>query len=229
RSRFRNGWVPLVKGPGLEPKTVRNVHIMLHAALADAVRWRYVEINVADDVKPPRVARRKPSVWTPAQVRTFLRAARKDRFCGLYLLAATTGFRRGELCGLCWSAIDLDAATVAVHPDDPLVDVSGRAQSSEGKSDQAPRLLSLDVVTIAALRERKKARQRFDRIASRSGLPNIRFHDIRHSYATAALGSGIPLKIISARLGHASPEFTARVYQHVLPAMDQKQRPRSRR
>ncbi|HYJ68621.1 MAG TPA: hypothetical protein VEX15_13275, partial [Nocardioidaceae bacterium] len=47
RSRFRNGWVPLVKGPGLEPKTVRNVHIMLHAALADAVRWRYVEINVA--------------------------------------------------------------------------------------------------------------------------------------------------------------------------------------
>ena len=51
--------------------------------------------------------------------------------------------------------------------------------------------------------------------------PRIRLHDVRHSYATAALGSGVPLKIVSARLGHASPEFTARVYQHVLPAMDQ--------
>ena len=55
----------------------------------------------------------------------------------------------------------------------------------------------------------------------RCGLPHIRLHDMRHSYASAALKSGVPLKIVSARLGHASPAFTARVYQHLLPGMDQ--------
>jgi integrase len=97
---FRAGDVPEAKGPGLEPKTARNVHVMLHAALATAVRWGYVVDNVAAHVRPPRVPRRKPSVWTPVQLRQFLTYVREDRFYALFLLAATTGLRRGELCGL---------------------------------------------------------------------------------------------------------------------------------
>jgi integrase len=63
-------------------------------------------------------------------------------------------------------------------------------------------------------------RQRFNRLALRCGLPHIRLHDMRHSYATAALKAGVHLKIVSARLGHASETFTASVYQHALPGMD---------
>ena len=73
---------------GLSPKTVRNVHVMLHKALADAVSWRYVAENVAEHAKPPRAGRRQASVWSPEQVRRFLERTRDDRFYALYLLAA---------------------------------------------------------------------------------------------------------------------------------------------
>jgi hypothetical protein len=77
--RFRAGQIPVARSPGLEPKTVRNVHVMLHAAFANAVKWRYLVENVAEHVKPPKLKRRKPTVWNPAQLRTFLTKARADR------------------------------------------------------------------------------------------------------------------------------------------------------
>jgi integrase len=249
--RFRAGRVPAARSAGLEPKTVRNVHVMLHSALVNAVNWRYVVENVAEHVKPPKVRRRKPTVWSPAQLRTFLTFVRADRFYALYLLAATTGLRRAELCGLRWPAIDLDAGTLSVEPDTRVV-VNGHAQDSDGKTDNAPRMLALDPATVAALREWRERqrgehvffdrdyltsdrvftwengrpvhpdviRQRFNRLSQRCGLPHIRLHDMRHSYATAALKAGVHLKIVSARLGHASETFTASVYQHALPGMD---------
>jgi integrase len=224
---------------------------MLHSALAHAVRWRYAVENVAEHVKPPKLRRRKPSVWTPAQLRTFLAYVRTDRFYALYLLAATTGLRRSELCSLRWPALDLQAGTLSVEPDTRVV-VNGRAQDSDGKTDNAPRMLALDPTTVAALRQWRTEqraertffdrdymatdrvftwengrpvhpdviRQRFNRLSMRCGLPHIRLHDMRHSYATAALKAGVHLKIVSARLGHASEAFTASVYQHALPGMD---------
>jgi integrase len=249
--RFRAGQVPRARPAGLEPKTVRNVHVMLHSALANAVGWRYVVENVAEHVKPPKVSRRRPTVWTPAQLRKFLTFVQGDRFYALYLLAATTGLRRSELCGLRWPAVDLDKGTLSVEPDTRVV-VNGEAQDSDGKTDQTPRMLALDPATVKALREWQDKqrseraffetdyqdttrvftwedgrpvhpdviRQRFNRLSLRCGLPHIRLHDMRHSYATAALKAGVHLKIVSARLGHASETFTASVYQHALPGMD---------
>jgi hypothetical protein len=60
----------------------------------------------------------------------------------------------------------------------------------------------------------------FERHAKAAGLPRIRLHDVRHSYATAALAAGVPAKVISERLGHASVAFTLQVYGHVIPGMD---------
>jgi integrase len=176
---------------------------------------------------------------------------RDDRFYALYLLAATTGLRRAELCGLRWPAIDLDHATLAVEG--TRVVVNGRPEDSDGKTNNAPRLLALDPTTIAALiefQDRQRAeraffdrdyaetdriftwedgraihpdviRQRFNRLAAGCGLPRIRLHDIRHSYATAALKAHINPKIVSQRLGHSSVAFTLSVYSHVLPGFDQ--------
>ena len=249
--RFRAGIIPVKKLPGLEPKTVRNVHIMIHSALATAVKWSYVVDNAASHVRPPRVPRRKSTVWTPAQLRQFLKFASGDRFYSLFLLAATTGLRRAELCGLRWPAIDLQSGSLSVEPDTRVV-VNGVAQDSDGKTENAPRMLALDPVTVAALaewRSRQLAerafferdyvatdrvftwedgrsvhpdviRQRFNRLSQRCGLPHIRLHDMRHSYATAALKAGVHLKIVSARLGHYSEAFTASVYQHAMPGMD---------
>ncbi len=248
--RFRTGRIPQVRPAGLAPKTVRNVHIMLHRALADAVGWRYLSDNPISFARPPKVSRGGRSVWTIEQLGRFLAYTSGDRFFALFLLAATTGMRRAELCGLHWSALDLDAELLSVQETRVVVD--GRAEASDGKSDSAGRLIALDPATVAALRafhtlqesEREffdrdyidlglvftwqdgrpvhpdTIRERFARLIAACGLPRIRLHDVRHSYATAALRAGINPKIVSHRIGHSSAAFTLNVYSHVTPGMD---------
>ena len=63
--------------------------------------------------------------------------------------------------------------------------------------------------------------QLFDRIVKRSGLPRIRFHDLRHTHATLLLKAGVPIKVVSERLGHSTPGFTMATYQHVIPGMQE--------
>jgi len=100
-------------GQGLTPKTVRNIHAMLHRALNDAVRLGYLVRNVADAVTPPRGASPELQVWTPQQLRAFLAHARHDRLYALWLLVTTTGMRRAELAGLRWVDVDLAAARLS--------------------------------------------------------------------------------------------------------------------
>jgi integrase len=237
---------------GLSPKTVRNVHVMLRKALADAVAWGFVTGNPAERVRPPRIPRRPPAVWAPESVARFLTLAEDDRFFALYLLAATTGMRRAELCGLRWPAVDLDRGTLSVST--TRVVVRGHAQDSDDtKSERGRRLLALDPITVDGLwaqRDRQDEerpafgtgygetdlvftwedgrpvhpdviRQRFNRLVTRLKLPPIRLHDLRHSYASAALSAGIHPKVVSERLGHASVAFTLTQYSHVLPGVDQ--------
>jgi integrase len=223
---------------------------MLHRALADAVNWRYLTDNPVSHARPPKVSRQRAAVWTPEQLSTFLAHAESDRFFVLFVLAATTGMRRAELCGLRWSAVDLDAGFLSVR--ESRVVVAGYAHESDGKTDSAGRMIALDPATIAVLREWREAqeserqffgtdypttglvftwqdgrpvhpdtvRERFARLAAAGGLPSIRFHDLRHSYATAALRAGVNPKIVSHRIGHSSSAFTLNVYSHVTPGMD---------
>ena len=237
------------KAPGgLSAKTVQNVHRMLHRALRDAVKWDYLPRNVAEDAEPPRVRRVRPDVWTPEQLRAFTDHVRDDRFYALWLLVVTTGFRRGELAGLRRDDIDLDNARVS--PSVTRVVVDGHAEDSEMKTRSGERSLALDPVTREALRgyiafweqERRALGQTssllfvwpngqplhpdtitalFHKHCEAAGLPRIRLHDVRHSYATAALKAGVPAKIVSERLGHATAAFTLQVYTHVIPGMDQ--------
>jgi len=238
-----------VKRPGgLAPKTVQNVHRMLHRALRDAVKWDLVPRNVAEDASAPRVSRSKRTVWTPAQLRAFLDHVRDDRFFALWLLVVTTGFRRGELAGLLRHDIDFQYGRVS--PSAPRVVVAGQAQESETKTRSGERVLALDPDTRDALQdyvrtwdqERELLGQEtqllfvwpngrplhpdtisalFHKHCDAAGLPRIRLHDVRHSYATAALMAGVSPKIISERLGHASSAFTLQIYSHVIPGMDE--------
>lgn len=233
---------------GLAPKTVRNVHVMLRRALRDAVKWGYLSRNPAEDAEPPAAHGRKRKVWTAEQLRTFVEYVRDDRFFALWLLVVTTGLRRGELAGLREEDFDLKAARVT--PAVPRVVVDGRAQASEPKTSHGYRTLALDPVTVQAVREhlkrwRKERRavghvspllfcwpdgnpvhpqtitDRFFRLSREAGLPFIRLHDVRHSYATAALKAGVHPKIVSERLGHASVAFTLQTYSHVIEGMDE--------
>jgi len=237
---------------GLAAKTVRNVHVLIHRALRDAVRWGYTVRNVADAADPPKVKAAELQVWTPGQLRAFLLHVRRDRHYAAWLLAATTGMRRGELLGLRWIDVDLEAGRVAVRQ--PRVVVDYAVHTSEPKTARSRRSIALDPATAAALREHQ-ARQAaekalvglayedsglvfthpdgspihprlfsdwFKQHARRAGLPKIRLHDVRHSYATAALAAGIAAKVVSERLGHATIAITMDTYSHVLPGLDER-------
>jgi integrase len=245
------GRVRKAKGlpPGLAPKTVRNVHVMLHRALRDATRWGYLAHNHAEDADPPAAKGSKRKVWTPEQLRRFVEHVQSDRFYALWLLVATTGLRRGELAGL--RVEDVDLTDRRVTPSVPRVVVDGYARESEPKTHRGYRTLALDPVTAQALsthleRWRREQREvghssrllfcwpdgrpvhpqtitdRFFRLSREAGLPLIRLHDVRHTYATAALRAGVHPKIVSERLGHASVAFTLQTYSHVIEGMDER-------
>ena len=232
---------------GLAPKTIVNVHRMLHRALRDAVRWDMTPRNAAEDAQPPRVTRPQLTVWTPEQMGTFVRHVREDRFYALWMLASTTGMRRGELAGLL--VTDIDSKHARVTPSRPRVSVDGQVRDSDTKTEAGHRVMALDPRTLRALEkyvatwseERRLLGQSspllfvwpdgtplhpdtitslFHRNVAAAGLPRIRLHDVRHSYATAALASGTSPKIVSERLGHANAAFTMQTYMHVIPGMD---------
>lgn len=236
---------------GLSVKTVRNIHTVLHKALADAARKGTVPRNVALLADPPRLSSaRRPEmkVWDAKQLGQFLVEIDGHRLYPAFYLLANTGMRRGEVLGLRWKDVDLDRATLVVSRS--LVLVAYQPQLSDVKTNNGRRTIDLEPKTVAVLRAWKKAQieermlanlrpaadivfahpdgsvinpdylsQVFDRHLTKSALPTIRLHDLRHTHASILLKEGVPLKVVSERLGHASPAFTLSVYQHLLPGM----------
>ena len=225
----------------LAAKTVANTQVVLHKALADAVRLGLLDHNVVSAVSPPRVPRPRLSVWTVDQLRDFLTVASSHRFSAAFVVLATTGMRRSEVLGLRWSDIDYDDRSLSIVR--TLTVVAGRPIVTAPKSAASRRLVYLDASTIDALRAHRDSStvsrddyvfqsadgqpvnpasfsNTFDRLVARSGLPRIRLHDLRHTYATLALRLGTHPVLLSERLGHTSIAVTIDRYSHVIPSID---------
>jgi integrase len=236
---------------GLSPTTVRRVHSTLHKAFADAVRWGRLNRNPADAADPPRNATTEMSILEPSELRAFLESVRSDHLYAAWVLATTTGMRRGEILGLRWADIDLEALTLSISQIRTVANY--QVVTLSPKTEKGARTISLDDQTVAALRSHRVAQMEekllvgpaynddgdyvfrrpdgapihperfsswFKQHCRRAGLPPVRFHDIRHSYVTALLRNGVQLKVVSQRVGHASPMVTLAIYQHVLPGDD---------
>ncbi|MCP4309346.1 MAG: site-specific integrase [bacterium] len=241
----RNG-----SGGGLSAKSVRNVHATIQSALSDATRKGTVFRNVADIADPPSISRsgRSMNVWTSDQLRAFLEGITGHDLYPLYFLAATTGMRRGELAGLRWRNVDLDAARLTVNQQ--VVSVEYELIEDDLKTASSRRTIDLDDQTVAMLRRHRRHQleermasgqrgddgfvfarpdaspvhpdlisQTFQRFMDHSELPRIRLHDLRHTHATILLQQSVHPKVVSERLGHSSIAFTMTVYQHVMPGM----------
>jgi integrase len=149
-------------GAGLSTRSTRIVHTVLHRALRDALKWRLVSHNVAAEADPP-VSRSKEAVtWSGEQTSAFLKSVAADRLVALFRLEAATGMRRGEVCGLRWSDVDLDGASLRVSQ--TIVEVERQLQFSEPKTGSSRRTLRLDPVTVKALRDHHR-RQLKERMA----------------------------------------------------------------
>lgn len=193
------------------------------------------------------IQKTEAQAWTADQLQQFLRAATGHRLFPLLWLAAMTGMRRNEVLGLKWDDIDFKRKTISLNRG--LVAIGYELHQTRGKTRNARRPIDLDRTTLAVLAGWKALQaaefaavgidddgwvytdcdggpihphalsQTFERIARRAGVPVIRLHDLRHTHGTLLIKEGVPVKVVSERLGHANIAFTIQTYQHVLPGM----------
>lgn len=145
-------------GSQLDGRTVNYVHTIVHRALKDAVRWGRLARNPADAADPPRGGPKSDGVpsWDTATLREFLAVsgASSDRLHPLWVLLATTGMRRGEVLGLRWCDIDLDAGRL--RDVQTIIQVRSRVAIGEPKTPRGRRPIALDAGTVAVLREYRR-------------------------------------------------------------------------
>ncbi len=237
----------------LAPATVRQVHAVLRRAFRQAVRWGWLSLNPAIDATPPQVRRSNHTPPSVEQVTALLAAAEKasPSMAALFRTSASTGARRGEVCGLRWSRVDLEGGSVLIES--AVVEVDGSIFEKDTKTHQSRRV-ALGPGTIAALRAQ---RSRCNELALAAGVgravdpfvwsadlagerpiapgvvtkrfqrlaavhaPGAHLHDLRHFAASQLLAAGVPVKTVSGRLGHGSAAMTLDVYGHHVGAADQ--------
>jgi integrase len=153
---------------GLSPRSVQQVHGILHKMLKDAVKWGRLARNPADAADPPRAAGKHAAMvtWDATETARFLTAVKDDRLAAAFLTLATTGARRGEVLGLRWSDVDLENGRAAIRQ--TVITVNNQAQIGEPKTARGRRTIDLDAATVAALREHRK-RQAAERLLMGSG------------------------------------------------------------
>ncbi|MEX0750747.1 MAG: tyrosine-type recombinase/integrase, partial [Dehalococcoidia bacterium] len=188
---------------GLSPTTVHHLHATIHRALEQAVKWGLVARNVADLVDPPRIARHEIRTLSPEEANGLIDAARGDRLEALYIVALTTGLREGELLGLRWRDVDLDAGGVEVRGS--LQRVPSGFIIAEPKTSKSRRRVGLTEDAIAALR-RHRTRQSEERLrlgpawekthdlvfTDESGKPIDATKFLRNSFAPLLKRAGLP-------------------------------------
>jgi integrase len=235
-------------GQPLSARSRRYIHVVLKSALARAVEQQALARNSAAAVRAPKAVRRQLATLTVEQSRELLARLRHMHIYWPVMLALATGMRRGEILALRWRNVDLDRGAVRVVESleetkaglrfKPPKTGKGRAvalprfaveELRQHRKEQAESLLAMGIRqsgdTLVCAREDGEPKLpgsvtgEFARVVRRLGLPVVRFHDLRHSHATALLADGIHPKIAQERLGHATISTTMDLYSHVTDTM----------
>ena len=234
------------------PKSVKNVHGILHRALKQAVLNGYIRYNPTEACILPRIVKKDIMPLDEADTKLFLEAIKGDPFELLFTVTLFTGLRKGEVLGLTWNCVDFLRGTILVEKQlQQEKKKKGKYYLATLKNDK-PRSVTPAPWVMQILRK-QKLKQAEDRIAAGSawsnpdnlvftnplgghlvpwtvsrhykeivasiGRPDARFHDLRHSYAVAAIRSGDDIKTVQGNLGHATASFTLDVYGHVTDQM----------
>ena len=228
-------------GHELSDSMVLRIHAMLHRCLKDAERDHIVPYNPTDGVKLPKSNYKPKQVLDREQMDAFLAAVDKNEIWrDFFYTELTTGLRRGEICGLMWRDFDENAGTLKILRS-VNVPKRGEMEIGETKTERGRRTIRLPPSTVQRLKERKKhavsqwifpeplapekpvrpsaAYYWMKVLLKEAGLPHIRFHDLRHTFATMALENGMDIKTLSAMLGHVSAATTLDIYTHITSDM----------
>ncbi|QNL45146.1 site-specific integrase [Oscillibacter hominis] len=234
----------LNSGEGLSNNTVRGIHGMLHEALDAAKQARLIIRNPTEDAMPPKFSQTPKRILTDEQLDIFMDAIKEDDvWHDFFYTELMTGLRRGELCGLMWDDFDEVDGTLRIRRTVRREKATGLI-TGDTKTYAGTRNIVLPPSVIELLKERKEkaltewifpdpirperptdpgtAYNRLKTLLKQAGLPSIRFHDLRHTFATHALASGVDIKTLSGILGHTRTAFTLDTYAHTTGDMQKR-------
>ena len=226
-------------GTGVSDRLVRSCHATCRTALQKAVDEKLISVNPAIGCKLPPKKAQEMQVLTHEEMRRFLIQSKQDDFYELALLELATGMRRGEICALKWS--DLDFETGALRIQRQAYHVDHGVVISEPKTKQSCRSIILPPSVLNVLRQYREAvdsewmfpspvkegeplnpngvYRKMVKILDRAQCKRVRFHDLRHTFATTALEHGMDIKTLSAIIGHVSSATTLDIYSHITDEM----------
>ena len=222
---------------GLSPKTVRNIHQIIASAMKLAKEQKIIVSDPTEGCALPKLEHKEMKTLPIEQLTSFLREAKDSGVFEMYYVELATGLRRGELLGLKWEDIDFEHGNLRVKRQ--VARINGEVVEAPLKTKNAYRTLPLAEDTIQVLKQQRNKTgsspwvfpsptggpispdsvlHMLHRVLKRAGLPRVRFHDLRHTFATLALQNGVDIKTVSGMLGHFSAGFTLDTYAHVTTA-----------
>lgn len=233
---------------GRGSRTVQLVHAVLHRSLGMAEKQGLIGRNPASKVEKPTIKRKEMAVLSDGEIRQMLFYAQGKQIGAILQLAVTTGMRQGEILGLKWSDVDWASSTIRVQRQ--LQRISGMGfVFPQPKTQSGVRTVQIGATTLKMLMAHKDAQDsqlgpegnkqnlvftssigtpkeprvvhhEFKRILAEAHLPNMRFHDLRHTAASLMLMSGMQLIRIARQLGHSRPSITLDIYGHLIPGLE---------
>lgn len=236
----------LIREKGLSPKTVRNIHGVLHRMLADAVDLEYIKKNPADRPKIPKGQNPDINPLEQDEINIFLQAARDDTYYDMYFIALFTGMRISEAIGLTWDCVNFRRGTIKLYRQwtelgiwdtlknnktrliapaesimNMLEEIYHEQECNQALSgNQWQNHNSHVFVNEEGIRyNHTTVSHHFREIANSIGRNDLTFHGLRHSYAVASIIAGDDIKTLSENMGHHSVAFTLDKYGHVTDSM----------
>ena len=224
--------------------TVRRIHTTLHSALKAAQQAHLIVSNPTEMIPAPKFSYGSKQILTDEQLTTFMKVIAEDEvWHDFFYTELTTGLRRGEICGLKWEDFDEISSTLKVRRT-VYRETGGSLTVGDTKTSAGTRKIVLPSSTAEILVERKESAltewifpnplkpeqpadpgsvyRRLKVLLRRAGLPSIKFHDLRHTFATHALASGVDVKTLSGILGHTRAAFTLDTYTHTTGDMQKR-------
>ena len=224
-----------LKGTGVSDRMVRSCHALCRSSLEKAVEEGLITRNPSIGCKLPPKKNGEMKVLTQAEIVRLLNQAYDEGYYEMFLLELTTGMRRGEILGLKWRDLNLETGELNIK----------RQLTTKGisvpKTKSSIRTILLPPDMLELLQNMKKnancewifpspvkegeprnptaITKRFRIMLERAHCKHVRFHDLRHTFATMALENGMDVKTLSAMIGHVSSETTLNIYSHVTDTM----------
>jgi len=224
-------------GHELSDTMIRKVHMVLHQALDMAVKERLIVRNPTEGTTIPKKSQTEKQILDDEQLDRFMEAIKREPYWyDFFYVEIMTGLRRGEICGIKWTDINFTEGTLSIRRSVSAVR-NGKITIGETKTDAGVRKIVMPPSVETLLREKQadaicdwvfphymnpndplhpdSAYRKLKTLLKSVGLPLIRFHDLRHTFATHATQGGVDAKTLAGILGHTDASFTLDTYTHV--------------